>query len=106
MTHATPALLFDPPRPRRARDTLSVRHAFFGLRLHAAAPAGGTQRLGERTLLLTRLDRIVEGLPGSGRALELRFIVRPGTVANGWQDRVDCYLLGRFSDWGCTTGQL
>lgn len=106
MMQTSPAILLDPAAPRRAADALSVRHAFFGLRLHAAAPSGGAQRLGERTLLLTRLDRIVEGLPGSGRALELRFVVWPGTAANGWQDRVSCYLLGRFSDWGCSAAQL
>lgn len=84
--------------PRKV-DTLATRHAFFGFGLHALSGGSIKERLAGQTLLLTRLEAAAGALPGASRALELRYIVQPGTAANGWHEQVTCALLARLSAW-------
>ncbi|HEV7129189.1 MAG TPA: DUF87 domain-containing protein [Ktedonobacterales bacterium] len=91
---------------RQAATALAVRHAYFGYVLHSVAPGRSIEHLADRANVLTRLESALGELPGSSRAIDLRYVVSPATLSNGWQEQVRCYLLARLSDWGRTRGQL
>jgi hypothetical protein len=84
---------------RKAAPGNTLRHAFCGLQLRALADVTHKERLTGQTMLLTRLETAIAPLPGSSRALELRYIVQPGTAANRWHEQVSCFILARLSAW-------
>lgn len=103
---AMPSVCVEAGAGRGASDNLGMQHAYFAFVLHSAAPVEALQRLNERTALLTRLEGATPDLPGTGRALELRYVVWPASAQTDWHERVECTLLGRVSAWGCTRSQL
>src|SRR5579875_879281 len=103
---ANPAIYCMTPRKTEAAGALVTRHAILGFALHALSGGNSRERLAGQTMLLTRLQAATEHLPGASRALELRYIVQPGTADNDWHEQVTCALLARLSAWDMARAQL
>lgn len=81
------------PEEEARQDALLAFH------LVAVAPLPHQERLNIQALLLARLRLAIPGFPGVNRAIELRYLVHPPILATGELQRLDCYLLARFTDW-------
>lgn len=97
-----PAMLVMGTTRRPGDDDSAARvcRVFFAFRLVAVVPGAAKERLEHQAMLLTRVGGAAQsGLAGT-RAVEVRYLARPGTEASAWRDQVECFLIGRVSGWG------
>ncbi len=105
MKQSSLALIVRNRSPRASTHALAPRDAFLGFRLVALAAIDHETRIAAQGLLLSRISADT-ALPGSSRAIELRYVVTPACAAKDGVESVACYLLGRISGWGKSSQHL